>query len=159
MLSEPMSVSSARRVRAAPGFTLIELMIVVAIIGILAAVSIPMYGDYVQRSRLVSATNQLASARLLMEQYYQDNRTYAAAGALTPPCSTATTMADTFIVSCLAAGAPTATTYTISAVGSGVTAGFSYSITQTGAMSTTFGSLWGGATVNGCWLVKRAATC
>jgi type IV pilus assembly protein PilE len=111
----------------------------------------------VQRSRLVSATNQLAAARVLMEQYYQDNRTYAATGALTPPCSTASAVVDTFTVSCLAA--PTAAAYTISAVGSGVTVGFSYTIDQSGAMSTTFGAIWGVATVNGCWLVKKATSC
>jgi type IV pilus assembly protein PilE len=159
MMSEPMSVPTLRRTGAAAGFTLIELMVAVAIVGILAAVAIPMYSTYVQRSRLVSATNQLAAARSTMEQYYQDNRTYMATGTFTPACSTASTVTDTFTVSCVGAGAPTASTYTITALGSGVTAGFSYSINQVGAMSTTFGSIWGGATVNGCWLVKRATSC
>jgi type IV pilus assembly protein PilE len=64
------------------GFTLIEIMIVVAIIGILAAIAIPQYQDYVLRANIQEATSTLSDFRTRMEQSYQDNRTYAgAAGA------------------------------------------------------------------------------
>ena len=65
-----------RRARAS-GFTLIEIMIVVAIVGILAAIAYPSYSEYVQRSRIMDATSGLNDVRTRMEQYFQDNRTYA----------------------------------------------------------------------------------
>ena len=61
------------------GFTLIELMIAVAIIAILAAIAIPSYSDYVRRSRITEAMSALSGMRVKMEQYFQDNRTYAGA--------------------------------------------------------------------------------
>lgn len=58
------------------GFSLIELMIVVAIVSILASIAIPAYRDYVMRGKMAEAYTVLASQRVKMEQYYQDRRTY-----------------------------------------------------------------------------------
>lgn len=58
------------------GFTLIELMITVAIIGILASIALPSYAEYVRRSRLTEMMNELSTMRVRLEQYYQDNRNY-----------------------------------------------------------------------------------
>jgi len=66
--------------RRARGFTLIELMIVVAIAAILASVVLPMYRTYVQRGRIIDATSRLSDFRVRMEQYYMDNRTYDKGG-------------------------------------------------------------------------------
>ena len=74
--------------KATSGFTLIELLVAIAIVSILAAVAIPSYSRYVQRGDLVEGTNALSQYRVQMEQYYQDNRSYAnAAGAcgINPP--------------------------------------------------------------------------
>jgi type IV pilus assembly protein PilE len=122
----------------ASGFTLIELMITVAIVAILTAIAYPSYRNYVIRGQLVNATNGLSAMQANMERYFQDNRTYLAANGFTPPCLTATPY-GTFTVSCpttltnppasgpLSTGSTlTATSFQLEAVGSGNTAGFSF---------------------------------
>src|SRR5436309_13717114 len=53
------------------GFTLIELMIVVAIIGILAAIAIPAYQDYTVRSKVTEAVAGMSAAKVAISEYYQ----------------------------------------------------------------------------------------
>jgi len=140
------------------GFTLIELMITVAIIAILGAIAYPAYTDYVTRGRLVDATNALSAMRAEMEQYFQDNRTYNSTGSFTAPClNSAKETVGSFTVKCTTA--PTATAYTITATGSGPTNGFVYTIDQTSTRKTTgLPSGWG-STPQNCWIQKRGGTC
>jgi len=61
-----MKGSSARQ----SGFTLIELMIVVAIVGILAAIALPAYQDYTRRAKVTEALTQGASAKIAIAEYF-----------------------------------------------------------------------------------------
>jgi type IV pilus assembly protein PilE len=74
-----MSLSPSLSCRSR-GFTLIELMITVVVIGILAAVAYPSYTDYIRRGKISQATSELSAMRVRLEQYYQDNRNYGVAG-------------------------------------------------------------------------------
>ena len=80
-----LSAMRVRHVRQVPnpqrGFTLIELLIAIAIMGFLAAIALPEYREYVQRSRIIDATSRLSDLRVRMEQAFMDFRAYDNAGA------------------------------------------------------------------------------
>lgn len=141
------------------GFTLIEVMIVVAIIAILAAIALPSYRDYVLRSKIADATSALETMRTDMERYFQDRRTFASTGNYTSPCLTTRSL-DAFDVACAAADV-TANTYKITATGKGIASGFAYTINEINARFTP----QAGAGYNTCtgnvngWMIRRGQSC
>jgi type IV pilus assembly protein PilE len=137
--------------RVQQGFTLVEVMITVAIVGILSAVALPMYGDYVTRSRLTDAFTALGAAQPAAEQFWANDRTYVNfnTSASFPGDS------DTFTY---ALSNATASSYTLTATGRGKTAGFVYTINQSGNRATTASpSGWG--TSASCWVDHKGGQC
>jgi len=157
------------------GFTLIELLVVVAIVGIIAAVALPAYTDYVLRSKLTEPMTQLASMRVKLEQYYQDTRNYGSTGPTNPPTWNCTgTTAPTgkyFTYSCSwrVSNPPFTAAYatdggnqsfTVTATGMPATptAGFVYTIDQLNNKQTTaVPSGWTASST--CWITKKGGVC
>jgi type IV pilus assembly protein PilE len=137
------------------GFTLIELMIVVAIVAILASVALPSYNDYLMRGKLAEAHGELAAMRSKLETFFLDNRTYAGACAANTVAPLPTGKYFTYTCPTL-----TATTYTVRAAGMAgqQTVGFTYTIDQANVRATT--AVPGGWTTNAtCWVTKKGGTC
>jgi type IV pilus assembly protein PilE len=138
------------------GFTLLEVMIVVAIVGILAAIALPNYSDYVKRGKIIEATQRLSDARTKFEQFYLDNRTYAGGCAEPPQALGDLGGHSPFTLTCAA----TATTYTVTATGvpaQGMDALFVYTIDQTNTKNSTGPAGWGAGV--GCWATRKDGSC
>ena len=134
------------------GFTLIELMVAVAIVAILAAVAMPAYTQYVIRGNVPQATARLATLQVQMEQFFQDNRTFVGA----PGC-TADSSNRVFDFSC---SAQTATTFTLQAVGKGTMAGFTYTVNQQNVRTTAaVPTGWSAPSPNTCWAIRKDGAC
>jgi len=113
------------------GFTLVELMIAVAIIGILASIAIPSYVEYVKKGRRASAQSHLMDIAQRQQQYLLDARTYAAS-LTTLGITTPTDVANYYTIQVNVADAPPSFTITATAQGTQVSDG-NLTLDSTGA--------------------------
>lgn len=158
-ISRVWSACTARRchpcgVSGGQGFTLIEVMIVVAIVAVLAAIALPNYSDFVKRGKIIEATSALSDLRTRYEQFFLDNRTYVGGCLVIKPI---VNTARAFDVDC---GGESATTYSGTATGK-TTEGmdlFTYTINQANAKTSIIGAPgWSG---NGtCWAIRKDGSC
>jgi type IV pilus assembly protein PilE len=159
------------------GFTLIELMITVAIIGILAAVALPSYQSYIRRGQLQEAFANLSDYRIKMEQYYQDNKNYglvtgtvcATDGAATPGSSPLTPSWSVvsgnftppgqkyFTYSCLTSNSGQNYVFKATGVTGLATAGYVYTIDYQGAKATTTYKGAAPSPAAACWLSSSSS--
>lgn len=136
------------------GFTLIELMITVAVVAILARIAFPAYSSYVARGKIADALSGLADYRVKMEQYFQDNRNY---GTASSNCPVAAQASQYFTYACsVGADTPsvsyTATATSIAGAVGAATGDYTYSINEANVKSTT--KFKGGAVTKACWLIR-----
>ena len=133
------------------GFTLIELMLAVAIVGILTAVALPSYSSYVLRTRLAEAHSALAATQPQLEQFWSSGSTgHTYAGFDKVPAST-----TNFTYELQDADE---TGYTLVATGRAAAAGFVYTLDEAGRRATT-GAPSDWTKRSDCWVDRKAGTC
>lgn len=106
-----------RRCRPA-GFSLIELMIAVVVVGILASVALPAYNEHVRKGRRAAAQSYLMDLAQRQQQYFLDNRGYAATAAALGYAATPAEVSPYYGVAIAVAGGPPPS-YTITATPTG----------------------------------------
>jgi type IV pilus assembly protein PilE len=134
--------------RRETGFTLIEILIAIAVVAILTAVAVPAYSSYMLRGRLTEAFTALSATQPKAEEFWSNNRTYVglplpASGANFDYSLDATTSASSYIVI---------------ATGKNAAANFIFTIDQNGNRATTrVPTGWTSST--SCWVDRKGGLC
>ena len=133
------------------GFTLIELMITIVVVGILTSIAVPAYTDHIVTGKIAQGVGALSEAKVRMEQVFNSERAYDCTLKFDPIFhGTPFTVA---VSDC------SATTFTMTATGksdSGMS-GYTYTINQSGDKTSTTPAV---ASSQACWLKsKRATSC
>lgn len=137
------------------GFSLIELMIAVAVAAIIAAFAIPAYRDHLQRTYAAEATSGLVLSALRLEQYYQDHRSYSDGKT----CGTTLPTDGRFHFSCTLSDEGQAFLLTAGGRDQDAMADFEYTLDQRGRQRTTaLPRGWAGPPLD-CWITRRGQTC
>jgi type IV pilus assembly protein PilE len=146
------------------GFTLIEMLITMAVIAILAAVALPNYTAYITRSKIAEATTNLLAMRTKLEQYYQDNRSYVGAcavGTVAPlPPGTPPGKLQHFQISCptLTDGPPQAYIIRADGTDSDLT-NLRFEIDQSNVRRTVSVPTGWTLPTGNCWALKKSGDC
>lgn len=151
-----MSRAAVLGPRVQRGFTLIELVVTVAIVGILAAIAYPSYAAYVRRGKIVEALAELATVRVRLEQYYQDNRNY---GSTATACGVSMPAQPSFSFACSWGPGATSQSFVVTAsgqAGAGMD-GYTYTVDDSNTQRTT--RFEGASVTAACWMKKRGESC
>jgi prepilin-type N-terminal cleavage/methylation domain-containing protein len=152
-------VPMLNRPRAARGFTLIEMLIVVVIVGILAAIALPSYFQYIQRSKIIEATTGLSNWRTRMEQLFLDQRSYTTpVDGCTQYAGAINAQVQSFTLDCTSVADPPS--YILTATGkpaNGMDTAFVYKVNEKDVKSSQGPTGW--TPSSSCWVTRKDGTC
>jgi type IV pilus assembly protein PilE len=141
--------------RSDAGFSLVELMVVVAIAAIIGTVALPSYRDHMMRTRIPEATSGLLLTAMRLEQFYQDRRSYLEGTG----CGADLPRSEFFEFSCQPAADGQSFLLVATGVAGSAMAGFTYTLDQQGNAETSqLPAAWGNAPL-ACWVNRRGASC
>ena len=131
------------------GFTLIELMIAVVVVGILTSIAVPAYTDHIVKGKIAQGVGALSEAKVRMEQVFNSERTYNCTLKFDPVFEG--TPFDVAVSNC------STTTFTMTATGKSANgmSGYVYTINQSGEKTSKTPAV---SATQSCWLLSKGAT-